>query len=442
MNFENLKINDPICYKLVKEEIERQETSLELIPSECSASLATIEALGSPFTNKYSEWYPKKRYYWWNDIVDEVELLAIQRTKEVFPWVEYVNVQAYSWSPANLAIYNAICNVWDTIMWLALSQWWHLTHWHNVSASSKFFKSIQYGLDERGYINLEEVEKLALEHKPKIIIIWTTAYSRELPFKEFQEIAKKVDAYLVADISHISGLVVSWLHISPVNYADVIMTTTHKTLRWPRWALIMTTKKGLEKDSELASKIDKSIFPWLQWWPHNHQTLSIAVALWEALSQEFRNINSQIIKNAKTLAEELKKYGFDIATWWTDNHLILAWVWKWRWLFMQEALDKAGITLNRNTIPNEPCSPFNPSWIRLWTPVMTMRGMKEKEAIKIATWIKRVSDEIKDFVYAVDKEQRKKLLIEFNQFIQKNTEIIEIRKEVKDLCLKFPIYKY
>lgn len=440
MNFENLKKTDPTCYNFVLEEIERQETSLELIPSECIASLSTIEALWSPFTNKYSEWYSKKRYYWWNDIVDKVELLAIERAKKVF-WVEHANVQPYSWSPANLAVYNALCEVWDTTMWLSLTEWWHLTHWWNVSATSKYFTPVLYWLNKDWYIDLEEVERLAIEHKPKLIWVWATAYSREFPFKEFSIIADKVWAYLAADIAHISWLVASWVHTSPVPYVHVITTTTHKTLRWPRWWMIMITKKWLEKDPELSKKIDKSVFPWLQWWPHDHQTLAICVALWEALKPEFKETNKKIVENAKTLAWELVNYWFELATGWTDNHLILMSVWKWRWWFMQEALDKAWITLNKNTIPNEPGSPFNPSWIRMWTSIMSMRWMWSKEMVEVANMIKRVSEEIKDFLFLESKEERINQKKKFLEFIEKSEELIKIRKEVKELCLKFPIYK-
>ena len=441
MNFDNLKITDPICHDFILEEMDRQETSLELIPSECVASLSVIEALWSPFTNKYSEWYAKKRYYWWNEVVDKVELLAIERAKKAFPWVAHVNVQAYSGSPANMAILNALCEKWDTILWLALSQWGHLTHWHKVSATSKFFNSVQYWLNKDWYIDLEQVESLAMEHKPKVIIVWFTAYSREFPFEQFSKIAEKVWAYLLADISHISWLIISGVHKSPAEYADVIMTTTHKTLKWPRGALIMVTEKWLFKDAELGQKIDKSVFPWLQWWPHNHQTLAIAVALWESLTDEYIETNRQIIKNAKVLALELSTYWFDIATWWSDNHLVLVWVWKWRWWFVQEALDLSWITLNKNTIPNEPCTPFNPSWIRMWTPIMSMRWMKEEEMKKVASWIKRVTDEIEWFVYVDDKDERAKVLNKFRDFIKNNQELKIIRKEVKDFCKMFPIYK-
>ena len=441
MNFENLKNTDKLCYDFVLEEIERQETSLELIPSECIASLSTIEALWSPFTNKYSEWYAKKRYYGWNDVVDKVELLAIERAKQAFPWVDHVNVQPYSWSPANLAVYNAICEVWDTTMGLSLTEWWHLTHWWKVSATSKYFNPVLYWLNSDWYIDLEEVERLALEYKPKLMWVWATAYSREFPFEEFSRIADKVWAYLAADIAHISWLVISWVHTSPAPFVDIITTTTHKTMRWPRWWMIMVTERWLKKDPELWQKVDKSVFPWLQWWPHDHQTLAIAVALWEAVKPEFKENNMQIVKNAKTLASELENYGFDIAAWWTDNHLVLVSVWKWRGWFMQEALDISWITLNKNTVPNEPASPFNPSWIRMWTPIMTMRGMKEKEMKKVAQWISKVSLIIKDYKYSDNKEERKITLNNFREFISNSDELKKIREEVKELCLKFPIYK-
>lgn len=440
MIYNNLQKTDKICYDFIQEEIKRQETSLELVPSECIASMSVIEALWSPFTNKYSEWYANKRYYWWNEVVDKVELLAIERAKKAFPWVAHVNVQAYSWSPANMAIFNAILEVWDTMLWLSLSQGWHLTHWHKVSASAKFFNAIQFWLNKDGYIDLEEVERLALEHNPKVIVVGFTAYSREFPFEAFYKIAQKVWAYLVADISHISWLVIAWAHTSPSPFCDIIMTTTHKTLKWPRWAIIMVTDKWLEKDPELATKIDKSVFPGLQWWPHNHQTLAIAVALGEALKPEFKEMNFEVIKNAKYLAEYLMWYWFEIATNWTDNHLVLMWVWKWRGVFIQDALDKAWITLNKNTIPNDPCTPFYPSWIRMWTPIMTMRGMRQEEMKKVADWMKKVYDIVSEFEYKETKEERIAESKRFYKFLENNEELEKICEEVRELCLKFPIY--
>ena len=440
MNFENLKKTDKIAYDLIMAEMERQETSLDIIPSECLASMSVIEALGSPLTNKYSEWYAKKRYYWGNNIIDQVETLAIERAKKAFPWVAHVNVQAYSGSPANMAIYNAICDAGDTILGLALSQGGHLTHWHKVSATSKFFNAVQYWLNKDWFIDLEEVERLAVEHKPKVIVVGFTAYSREFPFAEFRKIADKVWAYLMADISHISGLVISKIHTSPAPFCDIIMTTTHKTLKWPRWAMIMVTEKGLESDPDLAKKIDKSVFPGLQGWPHNHQTLAIAVALWEAIKPEFTELNKQIVKNAKKLAEELIKYWFEVATGGTDNHLVLAWVGKWRGIFMQEALDQAGITLNKNTIPNDPGTAFYPSGIRMWTPIMTHRWMKEEQVVKLASWMAEIKDLVSDYKYLETKEERKVQKKEFREFIKNSETLKRIRQEVKEMCEKFPIY--
>lgn len=441
MNFENLQQTDPLAHSFVIAEMKRQEESLELIPSECTASLSVIEALWSPLTNKYSEWYANARYYGGNEVIDQVESLAIERAKKAFPGIVHANVQAYSGSPANFAVYNALLEPGDTILGLALSQWGHLTHGHQVSASSKYFNALQYGLDENGYINLKEVEKMALKHKPKIIVVGFTAYSREFPFEAFSKIADQVGAYLLADISHISGLVVAGVHASPVPYADVIMTTTHKTLKGPRGAMIMTTQKGLDKDPEISKKIDKSVFPGLQWGPHNHQTLGIAVALWEALTPEFKVMNQQIVKNARTLASCLQWYGFDIAAGGTDNHLVLVGVGKGRGGFMQEALDIAGLTLNKNTIPSEPCSPFNPSGIRMWTPILTMRGMQEAEVTKVADWIYQVSCIIQDFHYKETKEERKQELQRFRDFISQNQPLQSIREQVRELCLTFPIYR-
>ncbi len=442
MNFDNLKITDSTAYTLVINEINRQETTLELIPSECIASLSTIEALWTPLTNKYSEWYARKRYYWWNEFVDEIEELAIKRAIDVFPWVAHVNVQPYSWSPANLAVYVATCKPWDTVVGQSLLDWGHLTHGWKVSVTGSFFNSVQYHVWEDWYIDLEETKRIIRESKPKLVWIWASAYPRIMPFKEIAEVADEVGAIVAADIAHISWLIISGIHPSPVPYVDIITTTTHKTLRWPRWWMIMVTEKWLKKDPELASKIDKAIFPGLQWWPHNHQTLAIAVALWEAQKPEFKILNEQIVKNAKYLAEKLKDLWFEIVSWGTDNHLMLVNVWVWRWVFMQEALDKAWITLNKNTIAKDKASAFYPSGIRLGTPIVTMRWMKEQEMEQIALLIKRVSDIVKDFGYSMDKEERSIILKDFYAFIFDNEDLQIIKNEVTKLCQRFPIYNF
>lgn len=441
MDFKNLMQTDPVCYDFVKREIERQETSIEMIPSECIASLSVIEALGSPFTNKYSEGYPYKRYYAGQEVVDEMESLAIERAKQVFG-VEHVNVQPYSGSPANMAIYNAVCEVGDVTMGLSLTQGGHLTHGWSASATAKFFKPVLYWLDENGYLNMDEVERLAMEHKPKLIWAGTTAYSREVDFKRFGEIADKVGAYLAADISHIGGLVAAGVHASPVEHCHLVMTTTHKTLKGPRGAIIMVTKKGLEKDEKLAGKIDKSVFPGLQGGPHNHQTLGICVALGEAMKPEFKTMMAQVKKNAQALAAEFINYGYKLAAGGTDNHLLLMYVGAGKGVFMQEALEIAGISMNKNTVPNEPFSPFYPSGVRMGTPIMTMRGMKEAEMKQVAAWIHRVYEAVKGFDIPQDKKEQLKALEAFRAFINANEELKAIRAEVKELCLKFPIYHY
>ncbi len=440
MNFDNLKKTDPLCYDLVLKEMERQENTLELIPSECIASLSTIEALGTPLTNKYSEGYAWKRYYGGNEYIDEIEKLAISRAKELFK-VPYVNVQPYSGSPANFAVYCATCEPWDTIAGQSLLDGGHLTHGWSASMTGKFFNSVQYHVKGDGYIDIENVRKVILENKPKLVWIGASAYPREFPFKEIAEIAHQVGAYVAADIAHISWLVVSWVHPSPNPYVHIITTTTHKTLRWPRGGMIMVTDLWLQKDPDLWKKIDKAVFPWLQWWPHNHQTLAIAVALWEALSPSFVEQNFQIVRNAKFLAEKLQEKGFRLISWGTDNHLILLDVWPWRGIFLQEALDKAWITLNKNTIPEEPVSAFFPSGIRLGTPIMTMRGMKEHEMKKVADFIYRVSEEIKEFSYLDTKEERLEQMKKFKEYIEKNDSLLKIKKEVAELCSNFPIYR-
>jgi len=440
MNYENLKKTDPYAYDLVLKEMERQEEALELIPSECIASKSVIEALGTALTNKYSEGYAGKRYYGGNEYIDEVERLAIERAKELFK-VPHVNVQAYSGSPANLAVYCAVCEPWDTVVGQSLLDGGHLTHGWKASMTGKFFNSVQYHVRPDGYIDMENVKKTILENKPKLVWIGASAYPREFPFQEISEIAHHVGAYVAADIAHISWLVASWVHTSPNPYVHIITTTTHKTLRGPRGGMIMVTDLWLRKDPDLAKKIDKAIFPWLQGWPHNHQTLAIAVALWEALWPDFVEQNFQIVKNAKFLAERLKEKWFSLVSWGTDNHLILMDVWAGRGIFLQEALDKAGITLNKNTIPNEPVSAFYPSGIRLGTPIMTMRGMREQEMKKVAEFIARVAEEVKDFKHEEDKEKRKENLKKFYDFIENNESIRMIKAEVKDLCNQFPIYK-
>ncbi|MEM5803520.1 MAG: serine hydroxymethyltransferase [Candidatus Aenigmatarchaeota archaeon] len=431
---------DKEIFDLINKELERQKTFLEMIPSENFASPAVLEALGSVLTNKYSEGYPGKRYYGGNEFIDKIEQLAIERAKKLFG-VEHVNVQPYSGSPANFAVYMALCKPGDTIMGLELSHGGHLTHGWKTSVSGMLFNSIPYHVNKDGYIDFEELEELAKKHKPKIIWCGFTAYPRIIDFKRFGEIADSVGAYLVADISHIAGLIVGGIHPSPNKDAHIITTTTHKTLRGPRGAMIMVTKKGIEKDPDLPTKIDKTVFPGLQGGPHNNTTAAIAVALYEASLPEFKEYARQIVKNCQVLAEELKKKGFKLVTGGTDNHLLLIDLTPFgvgKGLYAQEALDLAGIVVNKNTIPNDP-SPFYPSGIRCGTPALTTRGMKEKEMKQIADMIYRVIYEIKNYEFSKDKKDE--LIQKFRSEIKQNKTIKQVRKEVIDLCKKFPLYE-
>src|SRR3989338_5670554 len=322
MNRKKLKETDAEIFKTIREELKRQEYGLGMIPSENSVSRAVMQAMGSVMTNKYSEGYPGKRYYGGNEFIDIAENIAIERVKKLFN-VAHANVQPYSGSPANAAVYLALCKPHDTIMGQALPDGGHLTHGWKTSFSGLFFNAIQYHVKADGYIDFEEARKLAREHKPKIIWIGASAYVRQFPFKELAEIADEVGAYLVADVAHVAGLIVGGAHPSPSEFAHIITTTTHKTLRGPRGAMIMVTEKGLQKDPELAKKIDSAVFPGLQGGPHDHTTAAIAVALKEAESDEFRQYARQIVANAKALAAELASQGLKLVSGGTDNHLML-----------------------------------------------------------------------------------------------------------------------
>lgn len=436
----NLKTTDPKIYQLIKEEEERQKDVLEMIPSENYASKAVMEALGSILTNKYSEGYSKKRYYQGNRYIDEVELLAEGRAKKLFS-VPYVNVQPYSGSPANTAVYFALLEPQDKIMGLSLAFGGHLTHGSPVSFSGKFFTPVPYTLNEKGLLDYDKIKKIALKEKPKIIVCGATAYPRIIDFKKFAEIADKVEAYLLADISHITGLVVAGVHPNPVPYAHIIMTTTHKTLRGPRGAMIIVTNRGLKKDPKLGDKISKAVFPGLQGGPHDNQTAAIAVALYEASGKQFKKYGEQIIKNAKVLANELVSYGFNLISGGTDNHLILIDLSnkKVNGAIAALALEVAGIVINKNAVPNDKMPPFYPSGIRLGTPAITTRGMKEKEMVKIAKWINEVINEISGEILPQDKNQRTEFWKEFKTKIIKNKKLLNISKEIKSLCSKFPL---
>lgn len=435
-----LSSTDPEIDKIIKEEEKRQKETLALIPSENYASTAVRSALGSALTNKYSEGYPKKRYYQGNKNADNAELLAIERAKKLFK-VAHVNVQPYSGSPANLAIYVALCDPGDTIMGHALPDGGHLTHGWKASVTGKYYNSVQYHVDGEGRIDIEEVRKLAKKNKPKIIFIGATAYSRALPFADFAQIAASAKAYLIADISHVAGLIVGGVHQSPSLYADVIMTTTHKTLRGPRGAMIMVTKKGLRRDEDLAKKIDKAVFPGLQGGPHDDQTAAIAVALKEADSEKFNKYAKQIVLNAKVLAKELIKYEFRLVSGGTDNHLLLIDLSEKRinGALAAYALEKANIIVNKNSVPNDSNPPFYPSGIRIGTPAITTRGMKEIHMKKIASWINDTIIACGEWGLPTTKEKRSVFFKAYKDDINHNKDIEKIGLEVKKFASKFPV---
>ncbi len=377
---------DKEIFDLIEAEKKRQKEGLELIPSENYTSAEVMAACGSILTNKYSEGYPGKRYYGGQENIDQIELLAQKRALALFnldPNVWHVNVQPYSGSPANSEVYLALADFNDTLMGMNLTMGGHLTHGHKVSFSGKAYNFVQYSVKKETHlIDYDEVSKLALEHKPKIIISGATAYPRVIDFKKFGEIAKEVGAIHMADISHIAGLVAAGVHPSPFEYADVVTTTTHKTLRGPRAAIIFCKK-------EYAQAIDKAVFPGMQGGPHEHTIAAKAIAFKEAMTPEFKDYGKQIVKNAQALAQELTNLDYSLISGGTDNHLLLIDLTN-KDITGQEAqtvLDKVGITLNKNTVPYELRSPFDPSGIRLGTPALTTRGMKESEMAQIAGFI-------------------------------------------------------
>jgi glycine hydroxymethyltransferase len=408
----NLKSSDPKVSDLIKREEKRQREDINLIPSENYVSAAVREATGSVFTNKYSEGYPFKRYYAGNKWVDEVETLAIERAKKLFK-VNFANVQGYSGSPANQAAYMSLAEVGDTILGMSLVSGGHLTHGASVNFSGKIFNAVGYVVDPKTErIDFDEVLKLAKEHEPKVIVCGYTAYPRIVDWKKFRDIADKVGANLLADISHISGLILAGVHPNPIGIADVVMTTTHKTLRGPRGAILLTNEE------EIAKKIDKTVFPGLQGGPHDNTTAAIAVALEEASTSGFKKYGAQIVKNAKALADSLSAGGLRLASGGTDNHLMLV-------DFgpegptgkeVQIALEKSGIILNKNTVPRETRKPFVTSGIRLGTPAATTRGMRESEMKKIGELIVEVINNLE------------------NEKIYK-----KVLKEAKSITSKFPV---
>lgn len=381
-------MQDKKVAEIIQKEMNRQKYGVELIASENYVSADVLEAMGSILTNKYSEGFPHKRYYGGNEFIDEIEDLAISRAKEIFG-VDHVNVQPYSGSPANLAVYLAFLSAGDTVMGLRLADGGHLTHGYKVSITGKYFNAVNYGVDEKGYIDYDEVRELAKKHRPKLIWAGFTAYSRVVDWSVFREIADEIGAILAVDIAHVAGLIAGGVYPSPVQYADVVTTTTHKTLRGPRGAMIMCKE-------EYAKAIDKAVFPGLQGGPHNHTTAGIAVALGEVLADGWKSYAEQILKNARVLADSLSKKGYEIVSGGTDNHMFLMDIVGSKVVKegisggdAEKLLEKVNITLNKNTIPNETRSPFDPSGVRVGTPAITTRGLVEKDVEVVAGWMDR-----------------------------------------------------
>lgn len=412
---QNLQKHDPEVFDIIVSELRRQRNCLNMIPSENYCSPAVMEAQGSILTNKYAEGYPKKRYYQGNMHIDDVETLAIERAKKLFK-AEHANVQPNSGSPANMAVYFALLEPGDKVLGMNLKHGGHLTHGSPVNFSGRFYRFAEYGVDkETEKLDMDAVRKIAEKEKPKLIISGYTAYPRTIDFKEFHKIARDVGAYSMADIAHIAGLVAGGAHPSPLPFTDVVTTTTHKTLRGPRSAIILCREK-------LSKKIDMAVFPGIQGGPHEHTIAAKAVAFAEAMKPEFKVYAKQTVKNAKALAETLMENGISLVSGGTDNHLILINMIK---TLGKEgmgkqgaiALEEAGIVTNANTIPFDPSTPFRPSGIRLGTPILTTRGMRESEMKIVGEWIAEIL-----------KDPGNRKLIE------------KTRQEVRDLCSRFIFY--
>lgn len=428
MLMNDIKKSDQEVYNLILQEHNREENGVELIPSENFVSRAVLQAIGSIFTNKYSEGYPKRRYYGGQEFVDLIENLAIKRAKDLFG-AEHVNVQPYSGSPANQAVFFALLKIGDKFMGLDMSCGGHLTHGSPVNFSGIQYKPIPYYVDrDTELIDMDKIRTLARKERPKMIISSLTAYPRKLEFKEFQEICEEVDAYHLADISHIAGLIVGGVHESPFPFTDVITTTSHKTLRGPRGAIIMCKiedrlhdKYNSETEKNLAQLIDSAVFPGLQGGPHDHITAAKAVAFSEAMKPEFKEYAHQIVKNAKAMADELMAQGIKLVTNGTDNHLMLIDLRSkglhGKGSLLQKVMDRANITVNKNSVPFQEESPFNPSGLRLGTPAVTTRGMKEDEMRVIAQCVVKVIDNYKD-----------------------ETVLEKTKQEIIELVKDFPIY--
>ena len=416
LNNQSIKDYDPDLWKALKGELDRQEDHIELIASENYASLSVLEAQGSVLTNKYAEGYPGKRYYGGCEFVDVAESLAIERAKELFE-ADFANVQPHSGSSANLAVYMALCEPGDVILGMSLDHGGHLSHGTSVNFSGKTYKAVQYGLDEEtGDIDYKQVESLAKKHKPKVIIAGFSAFSGIVDWEKFRFIADEVGAYLFVDMAHVAGLVAVGLYPSPIPFADVVTTTTHKTLRGPRGGLILA-----KHNEEIQKKINSSVIPGSQGGPLMHVIAAKAVCFKEALEPEFKSYQAQILKNANTMCQVFQERGVEIVSKGTKNHMFLVDLINKSITGkdVEETLGRANITLNKNAVPNDPQSRFVTSGLRIGTPAVTTRGFKEDEVSLVASWI---CDILKD--------------------LENESEINRVKSEVKNLCEKFPVYSF
>jgi len=421
---ESIQSVDKDIYAAILAEQKRQSEGMELIASENYQSPAVLEAQSSVFANKYSEWFPGKRYYGWQENTDIIEQLAIDRAKEIFH-ADHANVQALSWAAANLAVYSALMNPGDTILGMDLTHGWHLTHGAPVTFFSKIFNFIRYKTID-GKIDFDQVRKLALEHKPKIILAGFSAYPRELDYEKFVAIANEVWAIAFADVAHIGWFIAAWLLKNPLDYGfHVMMTTTHKSLRWPRWAIILSKwivssplKKPEDTIENIPTRIDRAVFPGMQWWPHMNTIAAIAVALKEAQTPAFKAYAEQVLKNAQILAEELVTRNYKLITGGTDNHMVVIdFTWTWLdWSLAETTLDTIWISTSKSTIPDDPNPPFTPSGLRIGLPAMTTRGIKEVEVKQIVEFIDQ----------ALKHKDDEKVLA-------------ELRNKVRTFSLSFPV---
>lgn len=423
--FDNVKNIDKDSYQLILAEQKRQSEWMELIASENYQSPAVLEAQSSHFANKYSEGTPGRRYYGWQENTDKIEQLAIDRAKTIFK-ADHANVQALSGAAANVSVYAGLLEPWDTVLWMDLTHWGHLTHWAPVTFVSKVFNFQRYKTKADGKIDFDQVRILANQYKPKMILAWFSAYPRELEYDKFVEIAKEVGAIAYADVSHIGWFVAAGALKNPFDYGfHAMMTTTHKSLRWPRWALILSKgvvsnplKKPEDTIENIPTRIDRAVFPWVQWWPHMNTISAIAIALQEAQTQLFKDYAFQTLKNAQILAQELLVRWYKLVTWGTDNHMVIV-DFQWSnldWSIAEKTLDKIWISTSKSTIPDDPNPPFKPSWLRIGMPAMTTRWVKEADTKKIVDFIDR----------ALKNHENEEML--------KN-----IEQEVVEFCKDFPV---